>query len=87
MDFPPAAQVGLRRALYTEDAQDLPVQTLFVVGQRHFIDRAAVQALDHRAFPHIAEQGDLALLVGRNFPFGAAKQNIGLNADGAQLLH
>lgn len=43
--------------------------------------------VDHRFRANIGEQRDLAPLVGRNFAVGAAQQNIGLDADFAQLLH
>ena len=42
--------------------------------------------LDHRALAHVAEQRELAPLLRRDRPVGAAEQDVGLDADRAQLL-
>ena len=57
-----------------------------MIGQRHLIDRRAVQRRDHTFWPDVAEQGDLAPLVLRDRPVGPAQQHAGLNADRQQFL-
>ena len=56
-----------------------------VIGERHVVDRGRVARLDHRRLAHVAEQGELAALVLRDLAVGAAEQDVGLDADGAQL--
>ena len=51
------------------------------------VDAVGVLATDHRAFGHVGEQRDLAPLPVGNGAIGPAEQDIGLDADGAQLLH
>jgi hypothetical protein len=41
--------------------------------------------LDHGALAHIAEQPELAPLLARDRAVGAAEQDVGLDADRAQL--
>ena len=57
-----------------------------VIGGRHVVDRADVARLDHRALAHVAEQAELAPLLARDFAVRAAQQDVGLDADRAQLL-
>ena len=47
----------------------------------------AVQGRDHRLLAHAALERDLAPGVGRDRPVGAAEQDVGLDADRAQLAH
>ena len=85
-DLLPAGQVRFRRVGDAEVRQDLAVQPLAVIVQRHGVDVGGVHRLDDAAFAHVAEQADLALLVGRDRLFAAAQQDVGLDADRAQLL-
>ena len=58
-----------------------------MIGNRHLVDRIDVACLDHAFGPHVAEQGDLAPLVGRNLLVAAAAdQQVGLDPDAQQLL-
>ena len=57
-----------------------------MIGLRHRVDVVGVARLDHRILAHIAEQAELAPLLARDRPVGAAQEDIGLDADGAQLL-
>ena len=59
------AQVGLP-GLQPEPLADHAVEALLVEPERDLVDRAHVGALDHAAEVHVAEQGDLALDVGRD---------------------
>ena len=78
-------EVGLRRGLDAEGGQHLAVETAGVIGLGHGVDIVDVARLDHGAFAHVAEQRELAPLALRNRPVGAAQQNVGLDADGAQF--
>ena len=86
-DLPPALEVGLRRVGDVEGGEHLAVETFGMIGAGHVVDAWHVERLDHRLGPHIAEQRDLAPLVARQRPVGAAEQDVGLDADRAQLLH
>ena len=55
--------------------------------QRHLINGAGVQVLDHALGGQIAEQADLRTHVVGNLMLGTAHQNVGGNANAAQLLH
>ncbi len=83
----PALQVRLGCGVDAEGGEDFPVQPGFVIGVRHGIDRRDVARLDDGALADVAEQAELAALLAGNFAVGAAQQDIGLDADGAQLLH
>ncbi len=87
LDLVPARQHRRRRRLDVEGVQHLLVESLGVVGGRHGIDVVHIPRLDHRAFPHIAEQRELAPLLARDLAICAAEQDVRLDADGAQLLH
>ncbi len=53
---------------------------------RHAIDTGGVAQRDHGPLFHVGEQGDLAPGAGVHFMFGAAQQDVRLQADGAQFL-
>jgi type II secretory pathway component PulM len=55
--------------------------------QRHFVDRRDVLRGDDRFFVDVAEERDLALDVGVEEAVGAAEQDVGLDADRAQVAH
>ena len=74
------------RRLDAEGGEHLAVEALRVIGQRHVVDVVDVARLDHRALAHVAEQAELAALLARDRPVGAAEQDVGLDADRAQLL-
>ena len=57
-----------------------------MVGERHLVDRLHVEGLDHGLLAHVAEQRDLLALRARHLAVGAAQQDVGLDADRAQLL-
>ena len=78
-----AAALGLD----PEGGQHFAVEAGLVIGLRHGIDVVGVARLDHRVLAHIAEQAELAALLARDRPVGAAQQDVGLDADRAQLLH
>ena len=80
-------ELGRRRVLDAERVQHLRVEALAVIGQRHVVDGGDVQRLDHRLRPHVAEQRDLPALRRRHLAVAAAQQDVGLDADRAQLLH
>ena len=52
----------------------------------HIIDRGHIARLNHRCLPHVAEQRKLAPLLLRDRPVGAHQQDVGGDADRAQLL-
>ncbi len=82
----PARQVRLRRVGDPEVADHFLVETFGVVGRRHVIDVPDVARLDDAGGTHVAEAGDLALLVLGNRPVAAAQQDLWLDADRAQFL-
>ena len=57
-----------------------------MIGLGHGVDVVDVERLDHRALAHIAEQAELAPLLLGDRAVGAAQQDVGLDADRAQLL-
>ena len=61
-DIFPARKVG-KLARQAEMVQHLGVETFGVVLQRHGIDAARVQCLNHRFLADVAEQRDLSALV------------------------
>ena len=83
----PASQV--RRGLVgdAEARQNLGVEAGLVIADRHLIDGVHIERRYDRLLAHIAEQGDLVALRLGQFTFGAAQQDVGLDADAAQLLH
>ncbi len=85
-DLPPALEVRLRHIGDAEGGQHLAVETFGVIGDRHVVDARHVECLDHGFGAHVAEERDLAPLVLRQRPVGAAEQHVGLDADGSELL-
>ena len=85
-DISPDCKIGRLWTCETKDFQNFLVQPFSMIGPRHIIDRRHIQCLDDRGGAHIAEQRNLAALVLWNFPISTAKNNVGLNADGAQFL-
>ena len=55
--------------------------------ERHLVDRLDVLGRDHGLLGHVAEERDLLLQVLRQEAVGAAEQDVGRDADRAQLLH
>ena len=55
--------------------------------ERHFVDRRDVLGRDDRFFVDVAEERDLPLDVGVEEAIGAAEQDVGLDADRAQVAH
>ena len=71
------------------DVQDLDnafVQAFLVQEQGNFVNIVHVLGGDHRLGLDVAEQGDLGLDVLAEDFFGAAQEQVGLDADGAQFL-
>ncbi len=64
----------------------LGVEAGLVIGHRHAIDGVEVERRDDAFGRHVAELADLAAVVVGNGMAGAAHQDVGLDADGAQLL-
>ena len=63
------------------------VQALAGEHQRHLVDGVHVLGGDDRLLRHVAVEGELGLDVGGEVAVGAAEQDVGLDADGAQLAH
>ncbi len=87
VDQVPDGEIGRRRVLDPEGGEHLAVEAGLVIGLRHRIDVVGVARLDHGGFAHVAEETELAALLARDRPVGAAEQDVGLDADRAQLLH
>ena len=68
-------------------AQELGVEPLLVIADRHLVDAGDVERRDHRLGMDVALERDLAPRLGRDRPLGAAQQHVGLDADAAQLAH
>jgi hypothetical protein len=81
----PDRQVGRPRQDAQLVADDL-VEHLVVQHAGDAVDGVGVETLDDGFRHHVAEQRDLAALVGRHGAVGAAQQDVGLDADLAQLL-
>ena len=86
-DLAPRAQVGPALVGQAQRAQELRVQPLLMIADRHLVDRGAVQGRDHRLGPDRALQRDLAPRVLGDRPVGAGEQDVGLDADRAQRRH
>ena len=86
-DVLPAAEVGIGRVVDVEHAQHFVVEPLGMILQRHVVDRARVERLDHRRLRHVAEQSDLGAVALGNLALGAAQQDVGLDAVAGQLAH
>src|SRR6266849_2918494 len=63
------------------------VEPLARESQRYLVDELDVECGDDRLFLDVAEERDLLLHVFGNHALGAAQQDVGLDADLAQLLH
>ena len=83
----PVFQARLASAQMFSEVHQLVVEPLLVEDQRKLVDQVDVARRDHRVLGDVAEQGDLPLDVLRERPVGPAEQDVGLDADGAQLLH
>ena len=81
----PAREIGLVLGLQAEGGEHFVVEPLGMIGQRHVVDRGHVPRLDHGGLAHVAEQRQLAPLLLRDLAIAAAEQDVGLNADRAQL--
>ena len=83
----PGRMVGLPVAGCGGQGQHQVVKTLLVHQHRNFVDRGCVDALDHGFGRDIAELGYLASHSRRDITLAAQHQDVGLDADGLQLLH
>ena len=70
-----------------EHVQHFAAQALLLEGQGHGIDAVGIEGGDHRPLLHATETADFALHLIADRAVAAADQDIGLDADGAQLLH
>ncbi len=77
------SEIGRGRIFDAESGEDFAVESGVVIGLGHGVDIVDVERLDHRAFAHIAEQREFPAFAFRDWPVGAAEQNVGLDADGA----
>ena len=68
-------------------AADHLVQSLLGHQQRNFVQCLRRDVLDDAVGLHVAEQGDFPADVVGDGRVAAAHQNVGLNAQGEQLLH
>ena len=82
----PPHEIGLRRTCNAERREHLAVEPFAVICQRHVIDGRDVERLNDGLGADVAEQRDLLALADRNIAIGTAEQNVGLDADRAQLL-
>ena len=85
-DLLPALHARLRRRVDAEGGEHLRIQPFLVVGHRHVVDVADVERLDDRDLAHVAEQRQLAPLLLGDGAVGAHQQDVGRDADRAQLL-
>ena len=81
-----AGQVGLRQAGDFQLADHHLVEFLRRHVERHLIDAPGVDGLDDMARLDVAETGDLAADLGGEALFGAADDDVGMDADGLQFL-
>src|SRR6185503_3589258 len=70
-----------------EPLQNDAVEPFFGEDRRHLVDARHVARGDHRLFVHVAEERDLALDLLVEMAVGSAQQDVGLDADGAQIAH
>src|SRR6266404_36454 len=80
----PSAQISLG-CLQPEFLDDHVVQTLASKHQRHFVNGSDVLGGDDLLFSNVAEQRDLLLHILWKRAIAAAKKNVGLNTNLAQL--
>jgi hypothetical protein len=83
----PAVEVGARRRRDLEGVQHRLIEAGAVIGQRRLVDRFQVIGGDDGIGADVAEQRDFGALLFRNRVFGAADEDVGRDADGAQFLH
>jgi hypothetical protein len=81
----PFGEIGL--ALDPEVTRELVVQPFLMQRQRDLVDRPRVGRADHAADRHVAEQRDLLLQVPANRAVAPTHDRIGLESEGAELLH
>ena len=81
----PFRQIGLGN-IEMELAHHQFVEALSMEQTRDAVDVVGVDGRDDRLLRHIGEERDLAPLLVRQQGRGAAQQDVGLDADGAQLL-
>ncbi len=86
-DVLPAGEIGRGCAVDAERFEHLLVEAFAVIGEGDVVDRGCVEGLDDGLFAHVAEQRDLLALGFRDLAVGAAHQDVGLDADRAQLFH
>ena len=84
---PPTAACADRSTGRPETLSTTAVEALVAQRQRHFVDRVHVPGGDHGFLVDVAEQGDLLLDVAAEDAIGAAEQDVGLDADRAQVAH
>ena len=70
-----------------EELEDDPVDPFGGQRHRHFVDRVDVARGDDGFLVDVTEERDLLLDVPRQRPIGAAEQDVGLDADRAQVAH
>ena len=63
------------------------VEALALEGERELVDRGHVAALDHGLHRHVAEHGQLVAHAGVHRMLAAAHEDVGLDADLAELGH
>ena len=66
-------------------AQNLGIQALGMILQRHCIDTGSIERGDYGLFAHVTEQRDLGAFIFRQRILAAAQQNVGLNPQAGQL--
>ena len=85
-DIVPLLEVGARCRGDLERIQHRLVEPLAVIGERRVVDRRQVLRGDHAVGAHVAEQRQFLALLLRDRPLGAADEDVGRDADRAQLL-
>ena len=58
-----------------------------MIAERHFVDGVHVGRRDHAVLAHVAKERDLAAFGLGDRAVGAAEEEVGRDADAAQLLH
>src|SRR5262249_41487839 len=86
VDEPPPREVRLAFWLDAERHQHFAIKPRLVIGFGHRVDIVHVARFDYRARAYIAEQRELCPFALRNRPVGPAQQDVGLDANRAQLL-
>src|SRR5262245_28459440 len=86
VDEPPAVEIRLSFGLQSERRQHFAVEPGRVIGLWHGVDIVDVARFDHGAGTDIAEQRELGPLAVRDRPVAPAEEDVGLDADRAQLL-